>query len=294
MPDFAREQRRRHHVISVRWIMTSLCKTIVCFIVALLDVAQSQTFEKIAIRKASSADPRSMRMQILPNGNFIATTVPVIVLLSYAYDVPVDPSLRLSPLPEWTVRERYDIEGKATSNVLTPNSKNSDSRSRIHQEFRRLLADRFKLALRVENKTMPVYALRVSRDGPKLQRSNITDQSCIFDTDPEGCHSFAPGFGHPLNAKAIDMDDLTFYIANWTDLPVVNRTSLKGLFAVSTEGWEPMRLPPPPPSAIPDTNHFAGLPTIFTVLGKLGLELNRQEETLPVYLVEHIEQPTVN
>jgi hypothetical protein len=34
--------------------------------------------------------------------------------------------------------------------------------------------------------------------------------------------------GHPLNAKAIDMDDLIHYIGNWTDLPVVNRTALSG------------------------------------------------------------------
>jgi hypothetical protein len=55
--------------------------------------------------------------------------------------------------------------------------------------------------------------------------------------------------GHPLNAKAIDMDDLVHYIGNWTDLPVVNRTALSGLFTVNTEGWVPMRLPPPPPNA---------------------------------------------
>jgi uncharacterized protein (TIGR03435 family) len=39
---------------------------------------------------------------------------------------------------------------------------------------------------------------------------------------------------------------------------------------------------------------FSHLPTIFTVLGKLGLELQRQEDTLPVYTVERIERPTAN
>jgi len=90
------------------------------------------------------------------------------------------------------------------------------------------------------------------------------------------------------------MDDLVHYISNWTDLPVVNRTGLSGLFTVDTEGWVPMRLPPPPPNAAPAANPFAGLPTIFTVLGKLGLELNRQEDVLPVYTVEHIERPATN
>ena len=75
---------------------------------------------------------------------------------------------------------------------------------------------------------------------------------------------------------------------------VVNHTALSGLFTVSTEGWVPMRLPPPPPNADPAVNPFADLPTIFTVLGKLGLELKRQEDTLPVYAVERNERPVAN
>ena len=76
---------------------------------------------------------------------------------------------------------------------------------------------------------------------------------------------------------------------------MVNRTGLSGLFRVNTEGWTPMRLPPPPPNAAAGAaNPFAGLPTIFTVLGKLGLELRRQDETLPVYTVERIERPSIN
>jgi uncharacterized protein (TIGR03435 family) len=213
-----------------------------------------------------------MRMQVLPNGDLIANAVPVIMLLSYAYDVPVDPSPRLSHLPDWTIRERYDIEGKAIANAVTLSLNHSDSRTRIQQEIRGLLADRFRLAMRVENKSMSVYALTVARSGSKLQKSAITNKDCIFDTDPKGCHNFVPGFGQP------------------TDLPVVNHTSSRGLFTVHTEGWSPMRLPPPPPNAPPDVNPFAGLPTIFTVLGKLGLELTRQEDILPVYTVENIKR----
>jgi uncharacterized protein (TIGR03435 family) len=274
--------------------MSVFCKALLCLLLALPAVAHSQVFAKITIRPAGLADPRDVRMQVLPNGDLIANAVPVVMLLSYAYDVPVDPSPRLSPLPDWTIRERYDIEGKGIDNVITPSLQGSDSRSRIQQKIRGLLADRFRLAMRVENKTMLVYALMVASTGPKLQKSALTDKECTFDTEPQGCHNFAPGFGHPLTANAIDMDDLAHYIANWTDLPVVNRTSLSGLFTVNTEGWFPMRLPPPPPNAPPDVNHFAGLPTIFTVLSKLGLELNRQEGILPVYTVERIERPTVN
>jgi uncharacterized protein (TIGR03435 family) len=125
--------------------------------------------------------------------------------------------------------------------------------------IRGLLTDRFRLVMRVENKTMSVYALTVASGGPKLRKSAISGKACTFDTGPEACHNFVGGLGHPLNAKAIDMDDLVYYISNWTDLPVVNRTALSGLFTVNTEGWVPMRLPPPPPNATPALSPFASL-----------------------------------
>jgi uncharacterized protein (TIGR03435 family) len=160
--------------------------------------------------------------------------------------------------------------------------------------IRGLLADRFGLVMKVEQRTMPAYALTVASEGPKLQKSAIAEKDCAFNTGPEGCHYFVGGLGHPLNASAINIDDLVHYIENWTDLPVVNRTALSGLFTVNTVGWIPMRLPPPPPGTTPAGDPFAGLPTIFTVLGKLGLELRRQEATVPVYTVEHIERPIAN
>jgi uncharacterized protein (TIGR03435 family) len=264
--------------------MSVFCRVAVCLLVALPAAAQqSQAFASITITPAGSADPRIARWQVLPNGDFIATAVPLIRLLSYAYEVPVNPSPRLSELPDWTAREKYDIEAKSPGAAIP-----------LRQMIRALLADRFKLVMRVENNPMSVYALTVASGGPKLQKSAISEKDCALHTGSDACHNFVNGLGHPLNAKAIDMDDLARYIENWTDLPVVNRTALIGLFTVNTEGWLPMRLPPPPPNAAPAENPFAGLPTIFTVLGKLGLELKRQEDVLPVYTVERIERPALN
>ena len=272
--------------------MSLFCQAAVFFMLALYAVAQSQSFATIFIRPARSADTRNARMQVLPNGDLIASAVPVVRLLSYAFDVPVNPSPRLSGLPEW--RETYDIEAKAPVNAVPSGLQESEKRRRKQGMIRRLLAERFKLLMRVDQKPMMVYVITVANGGPKLQKSAMAEKDCIFDTDKQGCHNFAGGLGHPLNAKAIDMDDLADYIANWTDLPVVNRTAISGLFAVNTEGWVPMRLPPPPPNSTPDMNAFARLPTIFAVLGKLGLELKRQEEIVPVYTVERIEWPAAN
>jgi len=273
--------------------MSLCCQSVVYLLVALPAVAQSPAFATITLKPARSAAPSNTRVQMLPNGDFIASAVPVITLLSYAYDVPVNPSPRLSGLPEW--RETYDIEAKAPANAVQSGVQESEKRDRMQGMIRRLLADRFKLVMRIDPKTMTVYALTIADGGPKLQKSAIAGKDCMFDTAPGGCHNFVGGSNfHPLNAKAIDMDDLAHYISNWTDLPVVNRTALSGLFTVNTEGWVPMRLPPPPPNSTRDMSGFAGLPTIFTVLGTLGLELTRQEDILPVYTVERIERPAAN
>ena len=269
--------------------MSVLCEAIVLLLLALPVVGQPQAFERISIKPARSGDARNMRMRVLPSGDLNATAVPVVLLLRYAYDVPFNPSPRLSGLPGW--RETYDIEAKAPANAIPDALPESEKRRRRQGMIRGLLADRFKLVMRVEHKVMPVYALTVASGGPNLQKSTLAEKDCIFDTGaPESCHNFIAGRGHPLNARAINMDDLAHYIENWTDLPVVNRTAVSGLFAVETEGWTPMRLPPPPPGNS-RAARFDDLPTIFNVLRKLGLELKKQEATVPVYTVEHIERP---
>ena len=270
--------------------MSKWCEAVVFLLLAFPAVAQSQAFEVISIKPGRSGDPRDMRMRVLPNGDLDASAVPVLLLLGYAYDVPVNPSPRLSGLPGW--RETYDIEAKAPANAVPAGLPEGEKRRRIQGMIRRLLADRFKLVMRVEQKTVPVYALTVASGGPNLQKSTIAEKDCIFDTGtPESCHNFIAGRGHPLNARAINMDDLAHYIENWADLPVLNRTALSGLFAVDTEGWRPMRVPPPPPSGNPPAAGFDDLPTIFTALRKLGLELSKEEATVPVYTVEQIERP---
>jgi uncharacterized protein (TIGR03435 family) len=263
-------------------------------LVALPAFGQLEAGATVTIKPARAVDPRNTGVQLRPNGDLVASAVSVTTLFSQAYDVPVNSSQRLSALPDWTVGEKYDIEVKAAGNSAPPTSSDREARSRIWQMIRQVLASRFGLVMSVTDKEMPVYALTVASGGPRLQKSAVAGEDCAFRTGPEACHSFAGGFGHPLNAVAIDMDDLVHYISNWTDLPAVNRTELNGLFGVQTEGWIPMRLPPHPANVTPPANPFAGLPTLFTVLGKLGLELKRQEDVLPVYTVERIERPLFN
>lgn len=270
--------------------MSVLHSAVLCFVLALPVVAQSQAFEKITIKPAHS-ELGSWHIEVLPNGDLITQNVSPIALLTYGYDLPINPSLRLQSVPGWAA-DRYDIAAKAPANgspAISPDKAQNLAKQRIRQ----LLADRFKLVMHVDQKSMPVYALNVSGGGAKLQRSAAAEKDCVFNNAPNGCHSFVIGFGHPLNGNAVSLDDLARYIENWTDLPVVDRTRLSGLYTMHSEGWRPMRLPPPPPNGNGNVD-FSSLPDIFTVLGKLGLELHREEAVLPVYTIQRMERPALN
>jgi len=59
------------------------------------------------------------------------------------------------------------------------------------------------------------------------------------------------------------------------------------LCRITTSAATKSFVPPGNPPAV----RFDDLPTILTVLRKLGLGLQQQEATVPVYTVEHSERP---
>jgi uncharacterized protein (TIGR03435 family) len=272
--------------------------------IALPCPAQTPAFEVVSIKPNQTQDFRNLRVQMLPGGRFTATGLPVRLLLTLAYDVPVNPSERISGIPDWALQESYDIEAKAAQGAVPPDLPESEFRSRIRAMLQNMLADRFKAVVRHETKEMTVYAVTVAKDGPKMKRSEIEDdKACSTDSATSAsCHQFNGGMGRGMHAKAVNMNDLARFIENWTDHPVINKTGLDGLYAIETEGWLPMRLPPPPvgnvpnPAARPSGDGMTdpARPTLFNVLQKLGLELKQQKGPVDIYIVEHIERPAAN
>lgn len=267
--------------------------------------AQAPAFEVASVKPNRSQDFRTISMKSLPGGRFSATDLPVRMLISVAYNLPINPSERLAGVPDWTLTERYDIEAKAPEGAFPPGMPTSAARAQMQAMIRNLLADRFHLVMRHETKELPVYALTVAKGGPRLAKATLEEHDCPpGPSDGLTCHNFNGGMGRGLHAKAVTMQDLAGYIENWTDLPVIDDTGLGGMFAIETEGWLPMRLPPPPPpgasmNPAPRPSGDGDMtdparPTLFMVLQKLGLDLKRQKGPVDVYTVERIERPEGN
>ena len=167
---------------------------------------------------------------------------------------------------------------------------------------------------------MPVYALAVGEDGPKLQAS--ADGSCVVQNMDRPIEPLSPGqtrlplCGLPLDNgsdfRRATMEELCTFLSLKTDRKVVDRTGIKGMFDIrlgSSGGYLPGPLPPPPPPpgrsgqqaplppgdspmATPDPGEVTA--QIQRALQKFGLRLEPTQGPDDALIVDHVERPSEN
>ena len=255
-------------------------------------------FEVASIKPNHGDDSRVM-FRGTPDG-FTATGVSAKLLIEFAYNVK---DFQVSGAPGWTESERYDIDAKmdeATIEALkklTPEQVPEQRRLMLQS----LLADRFKLKVSHSSRELPIYALVVAKNGPKLTQSADTGGG--------------PGAGGPDGAKArmtmnIGGGDITASAMTMTNLAdqlgrqlgrkVVDKTGLQGRYDFTLH-WTPERPAPTPggaadggpASAAPPPDSSA--PSLFTALQEqLGLKLESQKGPVETLIVDSVEKPSEN
>jgi uncharacterized protein (TIGR03435 family) len=260
-------------------------------------------FAVASVKASKAADFRREGIQFLPGGRLTATNYPLQVLIAGAYHLPYQ-SPRLVGGPDWVRSERFDIEAKADSVALPSGLAADVKRTRMRLMLQALLADRFHLTMRREVKELPVYALTVAKNGLRLPASKLGEEDCFYssmelanqaDSKPVSCHTLLGGQGFGLHGQAIDMSDLAVYLENFTDRPVVDETGVKGLFAIDTKGWVPLRgKPAPPGSKAEDGSDLDGMPSLFTILGEFGLKLEGRRAAVEIFTIDRVERLAEN
>jgi len=259
---------------------------------------------------------RAMALQYLPSGRFLARGIPIPFLIFEAYSVSpgssrritLSPELRktMDPRAEWA---RYDIEAVAEKEAIPANASQQVRMQKMRLMLQTLLVDRFKLRVSHETKEVPVYALVVGKNGPRLQKSAMDDAQCAAKRDdklqiarvggggdPAACHAFAGGQGPGLRGQAIDMSDLAQAIEVFADRPVVNRTDLNGLYKIDVPGWVPLgqdAIRSPGSEATAEERAFGdpSRPTLSDVLQGLGLRMEATKAQVDMFVVEYFERP---
>jgi uncharacterized protein (TIGR03435 family) len=171
--------------------------------------------------------------------------------------------------PGWLDSDRYEIIAKAEQPV---------GDDVLMTMLRSLLAERFKLAIHRETKTIQAFVLEVTKNGPKLERAE----------DGESITRNGRGL---IDAKTITMDRFAEVLSRRMDLPVVNHSGLEGIFNLKLE-WTPESTKPVKPGT--DGLATEGGPSIFTAIQQLGLRLRLQKTPVEVLVIDHAEKPSQN
>jgi bla regulator protein BlaR1 len=256
------------------------------------------TFEVASVKPAAKTDDRSMGLEFLAGGRLSVRDVPLLALVSTAYNLPFQGPRQPTGIPRELAMERYDIEAKAPADAFPPGATQIVREARMRRMLETLLEDRFQMKIRRETRDSAVYAVVVGKGGPKLTKAKIEEKDCPVTRDfaGPGCHSWSGGLGRGLHGDAVSVTDMTNAVSNWADRPVLDRTGIQGLFEINTEGWAPMlpRVRNPEEgkgdAGIDDSTR----PSLYMIFERLGLKMESSKAPIDFYIVEHIERPTAN
>jgi uncharacterized protein (TIGR03435 family) len=233
-----------------------------------------------------------LHIQPAMGGRFNAENVTLQFLIQRAWNVRDD---QIVGTPAWAKSTRYDIAAKAAGSPA--------GEQLMGPMLQALLANRFKLALHKETRQLPVYALTVAKNGPRLTTSwdggcsrwspfSLTVPSSpvrgINEKTPCGFLGLQPaGAEWKLNMMGAGMAELASTLSITRDLhsSVVDKTNLTGAYDIHLT-WAMA------PNA---TDPTEAEPSIFTALQEqLGLKLESANGNVEVIVIDHVEKPDGN
>ena len=240
-----------------------------------------------------------------PPGRFTATNVPLRELILFAYKVQ---PFQLEGGPAWVNSDRFDIVAKLSG---VPPPPIPGVPGLVQLALQRLLAERFKLALRHQSKELPIFVLTLARSdgrlGPRLQKSK-TDCAALDVERARGGARTAPtetatgrplcgllGFQGGLQSGGLPIVYLAANLAPLLQRVVSDRTGLTGNYDFELT-WTPEQLPQGRGDAPPGTPPIdPNGPSLFTALQEqLGLKLESTKGAVDVLVVDHVEKPTAD
>jgi uncharacterized protein (TIGR03435 family) len=229
----------------------------------------AQSFEVASVKPGKP--PAQSTMTSSPGGQrFVARNMPLVWLISAAYNVPMR---QISGLSQELSNEGYDIEAKAEHPV---------DRQQMMRMLQMLLEDRFKLAVRREAKELKAQVLVVAKGGAKVNENQDGAELAMRKIT-----------GNKMSYRNMPMALFANLLAFAVDDVVVDQTGLKASYDFTLDyyrgpggvGVKEGREPAPDPNG----------PSLQTALQEqLGLKLESRKGPVEMLVVDHIERPSVN
>ena len=251
-------------------------------VVATSVAAQAPTaalkFEVASIRENKSGSGASFSSP-RPGGNYTASTMTLRSLVWVSYRIPRE---RVIGGPGWVDTVGFDIAAKAGDNA---------SPIQMNEMLKSLLAERFHLVARQEQRELPVYALVIARrDGTFGPRFRANPLDCADRIAVQKVVEALPSNAvrpcmlsqseRQLRGGVQTVNALADKLSQIADRPVVNRTGLTGTFDFDLD-W----------AATPDAD---GVSVFTAVQEQLGLRLEPSTAPLDVVVIESAQRPSDN
>ena len=263
--------------------MKRLTTFILCAFAA---TVQAQTFEVASIKPSTPDEPGVLNH--LPGARLTATGMTLKYLIEYAYSIT---DRQLLGGPDWLDTARFDVVAKPQTNpTLQPEPGEPENSQRIRTMLRALLADRFHLQVRSEQKELPVYTLNVAPGGPKMTKNSDEPYRMTNLSNGQVRALGQVKWGFKKTTMSQLAADLSGQVAA-ADLgrQVLNKTDLTGEYDFIMK-WLTAA------NELRAAAHPAfGGPSIFTAIREqLGLELRPDKALVEVLVIDRLEQPSAN
>ena len=239
-------------------------------------------FEVVSVKpNTSKAFP--LGPEARPGGAFIAANITLESMIRFAYTLP---AYRVIGGPAWIRTDRFDVDARAAGDPAP---------EEIRRMVQRLLADRFQLVVRTEQREMALYTLLLARDDGRLGPG--IRQSAAGCAPPEGRgetmeERITANGSTTTGRTCAPMTSLVSTLSNALQSPVDDETMLTGRWDSEISFMNERRRRVDPTVAARDPSEAPALLT--AVQEQLGLKLESRRGPVEVLVVDSASPPSEN
>jgi uncharacterized protein (TIGR03435 family) len=265
-------------------------------------------FDVAEIKLSPPDTPQNIRLQ--PGGRLDAQGVTMKMMITLAWDINDDELL--AGAPKWLDSNRYSLTAKASTAVSGPGNAVQVDIDDIRQMLRALLIERFKIASHTEDRPVTAYTLVV--DKPKLTKADPANRTGWKEGPaPDAKDQRNATLARMVTARNMTMaqfaEDLQRMASGYIHVPVTDATGLDGAYDFTLtftpiglltggpggRGGDPAAQAGGGATAPAASDPTGGLSLFDAVNKQLGLKLEKQKRTMPVLVIDRIEEkPTDN
>jgi len=259
-------------------------------------------FEAATIKpSAPGAIPNFAAVGFQPGGRVNLPGLPLKLAITIAWNLNV--SEDIPGAPKWLDSTRFDIIGKAPADAVPPGA-GLNFTDDLKMMVQALLMDRFKMKVHFEDRPVNAYTLTSSK--PKLKKADPTGRTgCKEGNAPANATAGALLPPRVVTCRNITMDQFAGQLRSMFGgvfrYPVADASGLDGAWDFSftfsplssTQFTGPRGASPSELSAagMGASDPTGGGGSLFDAIEKqLGLKLEAQKRSYPVFVIDHIEE----